>query len=49
MTALALVQHVHGAGVLHAIRDAVVAILVIVFVLGALVGFVIGRAVGRRR
>lgn len=37
-----------AVGVLHAIRNAVIAFLVIVFLLGAVVGFLLARLIYRR-
>lgn len=38
----------YEAGLLHAIRDAVVAVLVIVFAVGAVLGFLVARLIYRR-
>lgn len=49
LAASAVHDPIQAIGVLHAIRNAVIAILVIVFVLGMIVGFLLARAIYRHR
>lgn len=49
LTALATHQPLVEAGVLHVLRDAVIAFLLIVFVAGGFCGFLLARLIYRRR
>lgn len=42
-------QYLEAAGLLHLLRNAVLAVLLVVFLVGGFLGFLVGRAVGRRR
>lgn len=48
LTTVATSHHVVEAGVLKAIRNAVIAVLVVAFLFGGFLGFLVGRAYGRR-
>jgi hypothetical protein len=42
-------QYLEAAGFLHFVRNAVLVILLIVFLIGGFLGFLVGRTFGRRR